>query len=101
MIYAVRDLVCVRYRTSTPRLTDPDRFKLRPYGTRLIFSSHDDSYGQTDSYLYGVDSIETHPDIELRKKHLEDYWRNDILVRYHQPEEFDAVTLLAEFETQV
>lgn len=58
------------------------------------------SRGQTDSYLYALDSIETHPDIELRKKRIEDYWRNDILVRYHQPEEFaDAVTLLAEFET--
>ena len=58
------------------------------------------SRGYTDSYLYTVDSIESHPDIALRKDRIEYYVRNDIAAQYHQPEEFaEAVTLLAEFET--
>lgn len=58
------------------------------------------SRGYTDSYLYSVDSIESHPDIALRKERIENYRRNDIATIHHQPEEFaEAVTLLAEFET--
>ena len=55
---------------------------------------------QTDSYLYSVDSVESHPDIALRKTRIADYMRSGITQEDHQSEEFaDAVTLLAEFET--
>ena len=58
------------------------------------------SRGYTDSYLYAIDSIESHPDIALRKERIADFRRNDVAAQYHQPEEFvEAVSLLAEFET--
>jgi Zn-dependent protease with chaperone function len=58
------------------------------------------SRGYTDSYLYSVDSLETHPDIALRRKMIEQYRRNDVALTEHQPESFVyAVTVMAEFET--
>lgn len=58
------------------------------------------SRGYTDSYLYAIDSLESHPDIDVRKKRMADYMLNDRAARYHQPEEYaTAVTLVAEFET--
>ena len=54
----------------------------------------------TDSYLYSADSVESHPDIALRKTTIAGYIRSGIVQEDHQSEEFaDAVTLLAEFET--
>jgi Zn-dependent protease with chaperone function len=58
------------------------------------------SRGYRDSYLYSVDSLETHPDIDLRRKMIEQYRRNDVNLSEHQPEPFVyAVTAMAEFET--
>lgn len=54
----------------------------------------------TNSYLYPSDSTESHPDIGLRKKLIENFMRNDIAPQFHQSQKFaETVTLLAEFET--
>ncbi len=58
------------------------------------------SRGATDSYLYSVDSLESHPDIDLRKGLIESYIRDDISVDSRSSPDFvNAATLLAEFET--